>query len=151
MFKDISVTCAAATNLHVRQQMMLQREILLARLAMIRALLRVQQQMRVQAMLVRETLPAVHARVGLLAGVSPRMRSQVVFHQERLSTFFARVRPQLAGFVGGQLLLRGPLVFLRGGGGGLFGFGYGQGVFRRMAFLVEVFREDDGVRQIPAA
>jgi hypothetical protein len=73
------------------QQVMFQRETLLALLALVGPVGRVQQQMRVQAVLVGEILAAVDANVRTLAGVDPGVGGQVVFQQKRLAALVARV------------------------------------------------------------
>lgn len=72
-------------------KMMLERKRLLALLALMRPLARMQQHVCIQAMLVRKRLPALLAHVRPDPSVDLHVRRQVVFHCKRFPAVIAMV------------------------------------------------------------
>jgi hypothetical protein len=79
----------------VRDQVVLQREALLALETLVGPVARVQQEMRVETMFVGEGLAAVAAHVGPDPGVRPGVRRQMMLQQERLTALVAKVGTRL--------------------------------------------------------
>uniref|UniRef100_A0A2M4C7F3 Putative secreted protein n=1 Tax=Anopheles marajoara TaxID=58244 RepID=A0A2M4C7F3_9DIPT len=79
----------------MRQQMVFQRETLLALLTLVWSFGRVQQQMRVQTVLVSKVLATVHTDMRTFACVDACVCCEVMLQQEGFTTLIARVRTLL--------------------------------------------------------